>query len=154
VSWWLLVGVALAAEGPWAGVPLERLAELGVGEPTLDVGHSAWRAPLEAGGFVEVSLYQTPDRAAAAAAWLQVASAQRSLTALGPDHWGDDAGMALLRDGNVVILVRSASGQAGGVATALQGALVVEPPPGDWQRLVVDGVEVAWDACGRRRVVE
>ncbi len=150
----LLVGAALAADPPWAGVPLQALPSLGVGEPTLSHLGSVWRAPLDAGGFVDVTIYDSEQAALDAAARRVFTAAQHALPALGPDRWGDGDSLLLIRDRNVLILVRSTRGDALGPAEALRRALVVDAAGPDWQTLTVDGVPVAWDSCGRRRVLD
>lgn len=134
----------------WAGVPLDRLDEAGLGAPTLTEGEDSWRAPVEGGGFAH--LWILPDAAAAQQAF--AAKAQMAATRTPPalpttrdEAAGDGTGYLLVRDGNVVLLVRDPALQAAQVADRILEELVVTPPvvmpsPGS---VVVEGR----DACGR-----
>lgn len=148
-----MLGLASAGGPLWAGVPLAELAALGVGAPTLAHHTSAWRAPLEGGGIVDVAWFATEADAQRAAGARVFSSAQHALPPLGPDRWGSPGEILLVRDRNVVIFVRSQSGTADLAMTSLQGALVVDATGPDWQTLTLDGQPMAWDATGRRRVL-
>ncbi len=152
MTWSLLFGLAAAGEALWAGVPLASLETLGVGTPTVSHLGSSWRAPLPGGGIVDLTWYATPELALAAAQGRIHTAAQHPLPALGQDLWGAPGDILLARDRNVLIFVRALDGTADTALQALQAALVVDATGPDWQTRVVDGVPVAWDSCGRRRV--
>jgi hypothetical protein len=154
MTWTLLLGLATAGEPLWAGVPLASLDTLGVGAPTVSHRTSAWRAPLAGGGIVDVALFPTEEDAIRHAQARVYSSSQHALPPLGPDRWGAEGEILLVRDRNVVLFVRSQAGSADTAAAALQSALVVESTGPDWQTLTVGGVPLAWDACGNRRVVD
>ncbi|MFH1469259.1 MAG: hypothetical protein ABIO70_33045 [Pseudomonadota bacterium] len=62
---------------------------------------------------------------------------------------GDGVGFLVLRDGNVVLVVRDQRGQAAEVARALEAALVSEAPAAEPIERHVPGRVLRWDACGR-----
>jgi hypothetical protein len=154
ISLTVFIGLAAAGGGIWAGVPLQDLTELGVGSPTLAHHTSAWRAPLDGGGIVDLWWFETQAEALTAAQARVTSSSQRPLPPLGQDRWGAPGEILLVRDRNVVLFVRSGSGGADEAMSRLQAALVVESEGPDFQTLTVDGMAIAWDATGRRRVVE
>ena len=159
----LLLALLLArpglAEPPavWAGVPLTALPALGLGAPDLDTWASGWRATLPEDGFVRLmqresveearALFSHQIRTAATItppplAW--AAPADQDVEAA-----GDGVGFLVLRDRNVVLVVRDPRGQAAQVARALQAALVTEAPTAaPVERRLPDRV-LRWDSCGR-----
>ncbi|MBN1335013.1 MAG: hypothetical protein JXB39_03535 [Deltaproteobacteria bacterium] len=157
----LLLAAGVAGAGPsvplpWVGIPLARLPELGVGVPMLSTEISGWKAPLQAGGFVRVWIL--PDEAVASAefAFQQGAVSSRGLPPLAglpeAEAAGDGAGILLVRDRNVLILVRDPEDQALEVAGRLRAALVTSAPEGTAdERTMGDRVWV-WDSCGRLTV--
>jgi len=138
---------------PWAGVPLARLPDLGLGVPSLAIEASGWQAPLQGGGFVRVWILPDEPAATAEFAFQRTASATRILpdfTGLpGADAAGDGAGILLLRDRNVLVLVRDPADRALEVAGRLRAALVTTTPEGTADRLTLSGRVLTWDACGR-----
>lgn len=141
----------------WAGVPLAELPALGLGVPELDTFASGWRATLPEDGFVRLMQSASIEDARAVFA----AQARNASTmALPPLAWpvppgrdvqavGDTAGFIVLRDGNVVLMVRDRRGQAGQVARALETALVTEAPPAEPVVLHLGERVLRWDSCGR-----
>ncbi len=148
-----LAGADPPASPPWAGVPLSRLPDLGLGVPMLSVETSGWQAPLQAGGFVRVRIL--PDEAAAGAefAFQRAAVSTRGLPDLPgialAEAAGDGAGILLLRDRNVLILVRDPADRALEVAGRLRAALVETAPDGTADERLLGGRVLTWDACGR-----
>jgi hypothetical protein len=143
--------LAFAGDGPtWAGVPLERLDDVGLGAPTLTDGEDSWRAPLPAGGYAH--LWILPDEATAQKTfdWKARSAMTRqpeSLETTRDQAVGDGTNLVLLREGNVVLLVRDHGLQAGKIADRILAELVVTAPvviPGPGS-VVVEGR----DACGR-----
>jgi hypothetical protein len=154
----LFLAVRLAGADPttasaWAGIPLARLPELGLGVPYLGLETSGWQAALQPGGFVRVWIL--PDEAAATAsfAFQRGAATSRLLPDLagltGAEGAGDGAGILLVRDRNVVILVRDPADHALEVAGRLRAALVTEAPAGNADQRILGGRVLTWDACGR-----
>lgn len=128
---WILLALAWAEEPRWAGVALDALPALGLGEAELTEGVSSWQAPVVGGGFVR--LVWLPTEAAAQARFAQ--EAQRASTLqlpalplAGADvAAGDGVGLVVARSRNVVLVVRSLEDRAGAVAAGLLGALEAEP---------------------------
>lgn len=147
----LFVLTALAAEPRWAGVPLERLPALSLGEADLSSKWSEWQAADGAGGWVRLRWY--PDEAAAteAFAFQKLAASsmvQAPLAVAGADEAvGDGANFLLLRSRNVILTLRSADAGAGLRASQLLAALRQEGSPAT----APAGLDAtAWDAFGRR----
>jgi hypothetical protein len=144
-------------EVPWAGIPLAALPALGLGEPTLDAHRSAWRAPLPQGGFVRLMHYPDVRQAKLGFSMQKLSASTRALPSLTWEHSperdveavGDEAGMLVMRDGNVLLIVRDHGEQAGELARQLQAAMVAEAPEGDIQERDLGGRIARWDSCGR-----
>ncbi len=143
---------------PWAGLPLTSLSSLGLGTPTLFRGESTWQAPITGGGFVRLSIL--PDPGSAEREFSFQADAATAMAAPPFQVWerdgvearGDGIGLLLLRDHNVIIVVRHQQGGAFSMAEALRAALVTEAPSGTWKTLQErQGGEqrAGWDSCGR-----
>lgn len=164
----LLVGVVAGqqvASTPWAGVPLEMLPELSVGEPTLNLLESGWQAPIEGGGFVRVTLYTTELEAREAFQMQRMMATSAPLSVyegVARDRTddrvedrveavGDGAGLLLLRDGNIILLVRDPQDEASAVVERLRAALQTDGVTRVWQQRELDGVQIWWDGFGCRR---
>ncbi len=141
----------------WAGIPLASLPELGLGEPRLDVHRSAWKAPLPQGGFVKLIVFPDDRQARTGYSFEKLSASTRSLPPLDWTHSpdrdieavGDTAGMIIMRDGNLVLVVRDHSDGAGPLTQTLQAAMVSEAPiEGSIERDLGDRV-VHWDSVGR-----
>jgi hypothetical protein len=147
----------VVGETPWAGIPLAELPELGLGEPRLDAHRSAWRASLPEGGFVKLIIFPDDKQARTGFSFEKLSAATRSLPALewphSPDRdveaVGDEAGMLILRDGNLIVVVRDHRERAGELTRALQAAFVPEAPEGEPIERDLGGRVARWDRCGR-----
>ncbi len=147
------MALASAGEPLWAGVPLASLEALGIAAPSLSHLAPRWRAPLEGGGVVDVAWYPTPEAARQAAGAWSTMTSQRPLPPLGTDRWGMEGDILLVRERNLVLWVRSLDGSADLVMAGLLERLVVEVDDQEWQTRQVEGLTIAWDGCGRPRVV-
>ncbi len=142
---------------PWAGIPLEALPGLGLGEPRLDTHRSAWRAPLAQGGFVRLVHYPDVDQAIIGFSFEKLSASTASLAPMSWEHSpdrdvqavGDEAGMLVMRDANLVLVVRDHGEEAGRIAQALQAAMVAEAPAGEPIERDLGGRTARWDSCGR-----
>lgn len=142
---------------PWAGVPLAALPALGLGTPDLDTWSSGWRATLPKDGFVRLMLRDGVEEARALFAQ-QIRTAATvpppPLVWVAPEGReveaaGDGVGFLVLRDGNVVLVVRDSRGQAAAVGRALEDALVTEAPAAPPAERRLPGRVLRWDSCGR-----
>ncbi len=148
-----------ATTGPstWAGIPLAGLAALGLGEPDLDLHRSGWRATLPEGGFVRMLYYPDLKAAQLAFSMQKLSSSTRVVSDFTwratPDRdvqaAGDTSGFLVLRDGNVVFVVRDHRERAGAVAEQLQAALVGTAPEAEPVTRDLGDRVVQWDSCGR-----
>ncbi len=156
------VGVAPptpTGEAPWAGIPLASLPDLGLdmGEPELDLHRSGWRADLPEGGFIRLLHYPDVDQAKLGYSFQKLSSSTSGVSEI---EWptveghevqasGDTEGFTMLRDGNVVIIVRDHREQAGTIAQALQVALVDTAPEAALTERDLGSRVLQWDSCGR-----
>jgi hypothetical protein len=151
-----LIALLSAAPGdlpPWAGVPLEQLPALALGEPSLHWLDSGWQAPLEGGGFVRVDLYASAQAALEAFEFQRQAAFTVALPDAGLDvpAAGDGVGALMVVDRNALITVRDPGERAGERAAAVRAALVVDDGAAQVVReLEIDGLTVRWDGYGRR----
>lgn len=142
---------------PWAGIPLAELPALGLEEPKLDAHRSAWRARLPEGGFVKLLYFPDDRQAKTGFSFEKLSAASRSLPPLewthSPDRdveaVGDATGMLIIRDGNIVLVVRDHRDQAGELTQALQAAMVTEAPESESIERDLGGRVARWDSCGR-----
>ncbi len=147
----------VVGETPWAGIPLEQLPALGLGEPQLDAHRSAWRARLPEGGFVRLLWFPDDRQARLGFSFEKLSASTRSLPPLDWTHSpdrdveavGDTAGMIVLRDGNLVLVVRDHRERAGELAQALQAAMVTDAPQAEPIERDLGGRVARWDSCGR-----
>lgn len=148
---------ASVASGAWAGIPLERAAELGLGEPTVSRVAGEWRAPIlcatceagTVGGLVRVLVLPDAETAHRAFEHQRDSAANRAPAALAQadEAAGDDA-FRVVRDRNVVLIVRDYTHHAGDVVDRLRGALVQTGCEGTWTTEEADGQAFTWDRCG------
>ncbi|MCK6521947.1 hypothetical protein L6R49_10950 [Myxococcota bacterium] len=114
----------------WAGLPTERLAGLGLGEPTASELDPVFTAPLLDGGFVRWMWSPSVTEAEAAFKFQSVAAASRKqapTTVPGYDEAvGDGAQLLVLRSRNLVLVIRSHTGRAGEIAASLLAAFAPE----------------------------
>lgn len=114
----------------WAGLPAERLAGIGLGEPTASALDPVFTAPLLDGGFVRWMWSPSVEDAAAAFAFQSVAASslkQPAATVSGYEQAvGDGAQLLVLRSRNVVVVIRSHSGRATELAALLLLAFAPE----------------------------
>lgn len=142
---------------PWAGIPLAELSTLGLGEPRLDAHRSAWKAPLPEGGFVKLIFFPDDRQAKTGFSFEKLSAAARSLPPLDWPHTpdrdiqavGDTAGMLILRDGNLILVVRDHRERAGELTQSLQAAMVAEAPEGQTTERDLGERVVRWDSVGR-----
>ena len=147
----------VVGDAPWAGIPLTALPDLGLGEPRLDAHRSSWRASLPEGGFVRLVYFPDVKQAKLGYSFEKLSASTRSLQ---PTDWnpnpehdvdavGDAVGMLVLRDGNVVLVVRDHRDRAGELAEALQAVLVAEAPEAEPIERDLGSRVARWDSCGR-----
>ena len=124
----LFVFSAVAADTPWAGLPAERLPAIGLGAPTISEEiPGLQRHPLGAGGLV--SIYVSPTVGEAEAVFLHLEQTGATFWAAGTEPLpgdraiGDGTAIVLVRDANVVILVRDPEERAAAVARRVIAAL-------------------------------
>jgi hypothetical protein len=142
---------------PWAGIPLAELSALGLEEPSLDAHRSAWRARLPEGGFVKLLYFPDDRQAKTGFSFEKLSASSRSLPPLEWAHSperdveavGDTAGMIIIRDGNLVLVVRDHRDRAGELTLSLQAAMVAEAPEAEPIERDLGGRVARWDACGR-----
>ncbi len=147
----------VVGQTPWAGIPLAVLPELGLGEPRLDAHRSAWKAPLPEGGFVKLIFFPDDKQAKTGFSFEKLSAATRSLPPLewphsperDTDAVGDTAGMIIMRDGNLVLVVRHHGEGAGELTQALQGAMVAEASTDPVFERDLGSRIARWDAVGR-----
>ncbi len=147
----------VVGETPWAGIPLTALPDLGLGDPRLDAHRSAWKAPVADGGFVKLIFYPDDRQAKTGYSFEKLSAASRSLPALDWPHSpdrdieavGDTEGMIIMRDGNLVIVVRHHGDEAGELTQALQAAMVAEAPVEPTTERDLGTRVVTWDSVGR-----
>ncbi len=147
----------VVGQTPWAGIPLAELPALGLSEPQLDAHRSAWRAPLPEGGFVRLIFFPDDRQAKTGFAFEKLSASTRSLPAMDWPHSpdrdiqavGDAMGMVILRDGNLVLVVRDHRERAGELTQALQAAMVTQAPEAPPIERDLGSRVARWDSCGR-----
>lgn len=145
---------AFAGTAALAGIPLDKLAGLGLGEPVFVDGADQWKAAA-AGGFVTAMI--EADAVAAEERFVfqraTVGVQLPELTLAGADQAAGDEGLVLARRANIVFVVRGHLAVA--VAEQLLLAVQAAPPsprvlvPGVPASPLTPGVE-ARDLFGRR----
>ncbi len=146
----LAPALASAADTVWAGIPLDTLAPLGLGAPSIDVRGDAWRAGLPDDGFVRLAVFADADAARADFARAAQSASSRALPALpgvGDEAAGDGAQVVLVRDANVVLQVVDPTGSASAWTDRLRASLVTSCA-GTWEAPPLAGER---DRCGRKR---
>jgi hypothetical protein len=145
----LAVASAQASAEDWAGVPLDRLPALGLGAPTLDEQADRWRAPLPAGGWVELRWYPTAELAAADFERLVAFGASKPAIRVGPRQAGDAVSGLELKD-NLIFRFSSPDGQGWDWVSRLGAQLVTQVPAEAWQTRGEGPGAKSWDLVGRR----
>ncbi len=144
-------------EAPWAGIPLDALADVGLGEPKLDAHRSGWRASLPDDGMAQLLYFPDVKQAALGFSMEKLGNVGRGLSPLVWEHSperdvavvGDNAGKLVMRDGNLVLVVSDPREQAVELAKALQAVMVAQAPEAEPIEQDLGSGVVHWDSCGR-----